>query len=535
MHALRTWTPPRLLPRSFRARLVLAFMSIVAVSLALVVATLPPLIEGYFARQETQNLETRTGLVQELVKVVITQQLDLDKEAPRPIILQTDPPTPSAYLRAALGTAQQGRARDFTLLVAHANVEIVVSASADRPQDVVFRLSIPFGAGAQPSDELLEMSQRFTLHDSYWASGANAPVRLVTVRLSEPSVRKRTIEAIVGVMIAAAGLALLVAMAASVLLAARLTGPVQRLTRATRRLEQGDLAARVDVPRGASPEVGELAFAFNGMAERLQETVDFIRRDRDRSRDFVADVSHELRTPIAALRTFNELMIEGSVADEATRTEFLEQSRQQIERLDWLAANLLDLSKLDSGLVALDQRPDDLRAVVESAVRQAEPTARRKQLELSLELPAEPLRLYHDPPRIGQVLNNLIGNAIKFTPAHGRVDVKLRVTDEGAQLVVADTGVGIEADELPRVFDRFYRGASVQQSRAAGSGLGLSIVQSIVEMHGGRVTMHSTPGRGTEVIVDLSRESPREGTVSSPTARSDRNVHVPPSAVPPGC
>ena len=108
------------------------------------------------------------------------------------------------------------------------------------------------------------------------------------------------------------------------------------------------------------------------MAARLGESVEIIRRDRDRSRDFLADVSHELRTPIAAMRTFNELLREGADADPAARAEFLESSRQQLERLDWLAQNLLELSKLDSGLVLLDLRPDDLRACVESAVEQAE-------------------------------------------------------------------------------------------------------------------------------------------------------------------
>ncbi len=114
------------------------------------------------------------------------------------------------------------------------------------------------------------------------------------------------------------------------------------------------------------------------MADRLEESVEIIRRDRDRSRDFLADVSHELRTPLAALRTFNELLREGADDDLDARSEFLESSGQQIERLDWLAQNLLELSKLDSGLVLLDLRPDDLRAAVESAVEQSAPAARKR-------------------------------------------------------------------------------------------------------------------------------------------------------------
>ena len=162
--------------------------------------------------------------------------------------------------------------------------------------------------------------------------------------------------------------------------------------------------------------------------------------------------------------------------------------------------------------MALDLRPDDLRAVVESAISQAEPAAKRRGVELVAELPAEPVRQRHDPQRVGQVLSNLVGNALKFTPAGGRVAISLKAVRDGADLRVSDTGVGIDSAELPHVFDRFYRGSRAMEQRAGGSGLGLAIVRSIVEMHGGRVTVTSKLGKGTEVTVHL----PREVTQSSP-------------------
>jgi signal transduction histidine kinase len=127
-------------------------------------------------------------------------------------------------------------------------------------------------------------------------------------------------------------------------------------------------------------------------------------------------------------------------------------------------------------------------------------------------LPQVPVRQRHDPQRVGQVLTNLVGNALKFTPAGGRVTVSLRAVPDGAELRVVDTGVGIDAAELPHVFDRFYRGSRASQQRAGGSGLGLAIVRSIVEMHGGQVTVESTLGQGTEATVHL----PREVAQSSP-------------------
>jgi signal transduction histidine kinase len=248
------------------------------------------------------------------------------------------------------------------------------------------------------------------------------------------------------------------------------------------------------------------------MAERLEESVTIISQDRDRSRDFVADVSHELRTPIAALRTFNELLLEGAGERAETRQEFLRGSRQQIERLDWLAANLLELSKLDSGLVALDLRDEDLRSVAEDAVEHAMPMAERKGISLRVQVPPEPILQPHDPPRLGQVLGNLIGNAIKFTPAGGHVTVAVEALDDGARFIVTDDGVGIDPAELEHVFDRFYRGTRRPEERAGGSGLGLAIARSIVDMHLGRMTISSTPDVGTEVVVTL----PRQVSQSSP-------------------
>jgi two-component system sensor histidine kinase BaeS len=135
-------------------------------------------------------------------------------------------------------------------------------------------------------------------------------------------------------------------------------------------------------------------------------------------------------------------------------------------------------------------------------------------VRLVAELPDEPIRQRHDPQRMGQVIGNLLGNAIKFTPSGGEVRVVLEPTDSGAEVRVDDTGVGINPQELPYVFERFYRGAEAHESRATGSGLGLSIVRSIVEMHNGRVSISSTPGRGTEVSVSL----PRDISVSSSAA-----------------
>jgi signal transduction histidine kinase len=510
----------RLIPRfltGLRARLVIAFVAVVAIALLLVAAALPRLLDDYFEQQSTDDLQRRAGQMRSFVARIFLDYQFAAGPTAQPVLTPTEPLGVADGLKAALSAEVDG-VPDLARKIAQSNVRITVAIDRSHPDDIVFEtfVDLPDDFAAQGQQrEPISALQEFEIRDEWWTqSGAAAPLRYVRIELSEPFTFKvQTLQRIGDVMSVAAVFALIAAIISSVFIADRLAHPVRRLTRAARELSEGHLDVRVQ-PASASPEVSDLAEAFNAMAERLQRSIEYIRRDRDRSRDFLADVSHELRTPIAALRTFNELLAEEPSMDESTRLEFLEQSRQQIERLDWLATNLLELSKLESGLVLLDLRPDDLRAVVENSVHQAMPSAERRGVTLALDVPSQPIRQRHDPQRLGQVVSNLIANAIKFTEPGGRVDVTLGTTRDGAEIRVVDSGVGIDPRELPRVFDRFYRGAGAQKSRASGSGLGLSIVRSIVEMHSGRVAITSTPGKGTQVSVAL----PRDVAVSSSAA-----------------
>jgi two-component system sensor histidine kinase BaeS len=502
----------RALLGSFRVRLVLAIGAVVAMALAIVLVALPRQLDSYFEQQDQTTLDARARAMATLVGNQIIMVTTLAGN-PFPV-LQLEPLRRSDAVFRAL--EQTGFVKNLTPSVALADVTVTISDSPD-PTDPVYTLGVPLAEDAgKPGQtrEDISATSVFQVPDVYYTEHpAAAPIRWVSVTLSRPfTFREQTVTTLVNVMVGAAVAALGASIIAAILLAQWLTSPVRRLTHASRALAEGRLDVRVPVNEFGSPELAELAGSFNDMAERLQESIDIISADRDRSREFVADVSHELRTPIAALRTFNELLREGAGDDPTTREEFLEQCRRQIERLDWLATNLLEMSKLDSGLVSLDLRMDDLRAVVESAVQQAEPVAGRKGVDLVIHLPDQPVRQPHDPPRVGQVLANLIGNALKFTPSGGRVDVELEATATGARMVVTDTGAGISPDEMPHVFERFWRGARAPELRASGSGLGLSIVKSIVDMHDGSINILSAPDMGTRVTVDL----PRTIAVSSP-------------------
>jgi signal transduction histidine kinase len=250
--------------------------------------------------------------------------------------------------------------------------------------------------------------------------------------------------------------------------------------------------------------VDELGQQFNVMADRLSESLRLLQADRDRLREFVADVSHELRTPIAALRTFTELQRDGEI-DDAQRREFLERSTQQINRLEWMSTNLLDLSRIDAGIFPLDMRPGDLREPVRAVVEAYSEQAGRAGISLVFEVPAEPVMLSLDRERIVQLLSNLVGNALKFTPRGGEVIVELVDRGDDVVVEVRDSGPGIPEADLPLVFDRFFRGANVGEARASGSGLGLAIARSIVEMHGGSIGVSSAIGRGATFSVSLPR------------------------------
>ena len=490
-------------PRTFQARLTLAFVGVVALTLALVSVLVVNRLDDYFTQQQVAELQGRATLVKTFVDVNLARP-EVTHGAPVVLSGNVVNPFVVAYLENA--DVQNLLAN----LLAQADVEITLGfPSTDGDSPVVAATNGVFHAALRSAPLRGQAREPLEGGPFTYDSAESGFKYAIVVKLSNPyTFRQFSIANVTSLLFAVGIVALGLAMIVAAATAHRFTTPLRRLTEASRALAEGDLGQRIELAevRAGSSELTALAVQFNAMADRLQESVEIIRRDRDRSRDFLADVSHELRTPIAALLTFNELLTERAGDDPAARAEFLDSSRVQLERLDWLAQNLLELSKLESGLVLLDLRPEDLRTAVESAVEQATPAARRRKLALTMSLPDSPLRIRHDPPRIGQVLTNLIGNAIKFTPPGGSVSVAVAPHLDGARIDVTDTGVGIDAIELPRIFDRFFRGSRANEARGSGSGLGLAIVRSIVDMHHGSIAVDSRLGTGSRFTVFLPRD-----------------------------
>ncbi len=496
---------PLPLPRTFQGRLSLAFVVVFAVAVGVVSAVTIFVLDRDLRQQDQLSLESRANAVAAVLGV---QAEDIASRDPQNQTVVSAAGELNSSVRDAFGSTISEYANEvaladlrvrFGLESETSNGPVFIAAS--EPSTFTAQLTVQPGRGQ--TRDTISYTKVFEFDDP---DGVQPPWYM-EVSLSAPyTSRESTIAVVVGFLTLSAIAALVLAVIVASLLARQFTAPLRRLTEAARALAEGDLDRRVpaDRARTGAAEITELSRQFNAMAAQVQETMDVIVRDRDRSREFLADVSHELRTPLAALRTFNELLREKAGEDPIARTEFLELSAQQLERLDWLAQNLLELSKLDSGLVRLDLRPDDLRATVLSAAEQAEAAARRRGVSLTTEVPDGPLIIRHDPPRIGQVVSNLVGNALKFTPRGGSVTVKLTPHRQGgARIQVIDTGVGIDAAELPHIFDRFYRGSRSSEARSSGSGLGLAIVRSIVEMHAGRISVESRVGSGSTFAVTL--------------------------------
>ena len=262
----------------------------------------------------------------------------------------------------------------------------------------------------------------------------------------------------------------------------RVATPIGDLMQAAERVEEGDYAVRV---REHGPrELRALARAFNSMAARLQSS------DAQR-RNLLADVTHELRTPLTVIQGNLEGLLDGVYArDDEHLAPILEETRVLSRLID----DLRTLALADSGALKLQKEPTDLAALTSETVASFRAQADANGIELSVEVGSNLPALELDPARIRQVLENLIANALRFTPRGGSICVKCFTENTRIQVSVADTGAGIPADELPHIFERFHKS---HDSR--GTGLGLAIAKNLVAAHGGEISAHSEPGNGTTI------------------------------------
>jgi signal transduction histidine kinase len=289
-----------------------------------------------------------------------------------------------------------------------------------------------------------------------------------------------------GVALGAGGFALLI----SLWIARRLSRPIQALTGAAQTLRNGDLTRRV-IPKGTD-EIGQLANAFNHLAESLE-------RQEKYRRKLTGDLAHELRTPLTNLQTHIEGLIDGVLP---STQENLASIYEEILRLGRLVGNLEELNRAEASRLSLKRERADVKVLVERTISQFQPRYSDKDVELTVSLPEQSIELSVDQDKIFQVLNNLLSNALKFTPRGGKVEVATRRKDREIEIIVKDTGIGIPEKDLPFIFERFFRGGNGENG-AQGSGIGLTIAKELAEAHGGKIEVKSASNHGTEFTIRL--------------------------------
>jgi len=339
--------------------------------------------------------------------------------------------------------------------------------------------------------------------------GSHAPVGLVEIS-NAPDLAKGALRTTRQAFLLAAVGATALAVIVGLWVSQGLTAPLRDLSAVAGQMSSGNLSIRAAV-RGRD-EIGQLASQFNQMAQRLEVSFAELGAERDTLRRFIADASHQLRTPITALKNFVELLQGPAADDAAAAAEFLAESQVQVERLEWITRNLLDLSRLDAGLVSLSLADWDMRELIDAAASTFKPLAEHKGIDFSAQPPSSPVQLRCDRSWMELALSNLLDNAIKFTPAGGRVAIGAEQAGDSVRAWVQDTGPGIDPEDLPHIFERFYRG---RNNHGDGSGLGLAIVQSVVHVHGGRVSVESEPGAGS-LFPSSCRSASKWGNTPSP-------------------
>lgn len=304
--------------------------------------------------------------------------------------------------------------------------------------------------------------------------------------------------------------AILVAIGSGQFLAGRALRRVQQVVDETHTIDISNLDHRIPVTN-PDDEIGQLTLALNSLIARLERAIHEIRR-------FTADASHEIRTPLATLR------LEAESALRATRTpeeyqQTLAVMLEEITRLSKLADQLLNLSRHDAGIITCQHDPIQLDALLLDVCEQIKPLAESKSISLKPHFISN-CEVLGDDISLSQVFFNLLENAIKYTPAGGEVSVALSCQMDTALIQIADTGIGVSADDLPFLFDRFYQVDPSRSSSGGGSGLGLSIARAAVGMHGGSIEIQSQPGQGTRVTIRLPVSSQAQSTRQSSPGRN---------------
>jgi two-component system sensor histidine kinase MprB len=494
---------------SFRRRIALLAAAAVAVAVVLASALTYLLVAHQLRGQVDSQLRDRSRNVPFLIRRETAEGLV-------PFLGETPHVNPFGNL-----PPRPNQVRGYQQLVSSHGVVLFRSAGATLPVSAATRALAAKGTGSYFEDARAGgVHLRILTEGVRRAAGGNPGLALQFAQpLTEADHLLHRLRLILA-LIALGGIALAALLGR--LVADAVVAPVGRLTRAAEHVARTqDLSGRIETGGaqglGRADEIGRLAVSFNAMLDALERSMGALDASVHAQRQLVADASHELRTPVTSLRTNIEILQQAPTIDPADREQLFVEVVEQIEELTLLVNDLIDLARDEQPVSELeDVRLDQVvREAVERSRRHAGWVGSDNPLRIEL----TPIVLPGVPARLGRAVNNLIDNAVKYSPPGLPVEIRLA----GARLTVRDHGPGISAEDLPHIFDRFYRGA---ESRGRpGSGLGLAIVRQVVEQHGGTIAATPAPGGGTLMTVHLPRaeavtaqEPPNPSYPSYPTA-----------------
>jgi signal transduction histidine kinase len=339
----------------------------------------------------------------------------------------------------------------------------------------------PFGIGLGRELNLNRRSDESVtifIHDSL-----NNPIGSVEVS-NGPAYGTEIIDGVTAALIGAGAAAVLLAAGAGWFVSRTMTKPLLMLTDATARMAEGDLSTRVALKR--PDEFGALAHSFDEMAQRVEATVVALRR-------FVADAAHQIHTPLTAVHA--DLELAASEPDAPRQQMFIERAMSQLKRLEILTNDLLDLSRLEAHALDEHRKPVDLVALVREISEAFASRAEQAGIAFNVEAPDQRIPALINETQFRHAIGNLLDNAIKFTPENGSITVSVHRDGDHVELAVNDTGIGIAAEDLPQLFNRFHRGRNA--AAYPGSGLGLAIIKAIIDGHHGQISVQSSTSDGT--------------------------------------
>ncbi|HSL30056.1 MAG TPA: ATP-binding protein [Anaerolineales bacterium] len=451
--------------RSISSKLILAFLTIGIVSVAAIFVTAIWNTRAEFVRFLTD--ETQTDILDQLSDYYRANGSWVGVET-----LFIDADTPGQP-----GMGPNPHRMRFSFVLADEHGRVILAGGRYRPGQRVsayrLRNGVPITEGGRIVGILLPLSEPF--------EGGSRELEFI----------QRINRTLLYGALAGASIALLL----GVLLSRTLTRPIRELTRATHAVAEGDLSQQV--PVRSNDELGELARAFNQMSSELSRSV-------NTRKQMTADIAHELRTPLSLILGHAEAVHDGVLPPSRENFEII---REEATRLEHLVDDLRTLSLADAGELRMSLQSIDTERLLQEVAALYQYQAQRKNINLKLDFAAPLSTFQADPGRMTQVLTNILDNALRYTPEGGSILLSAREANNQVELAIQDTGPGLKAEELGRIFNRFYRTDASRQRVDGGSGLGLAIAKSIVEAHGGQISAESAPGRGLKIIITLPKRS----------------------------